>query len=113
MRTERRLKRSSQAVLPFELCPNMGLARANGFEPPIGIEPMTYALRASPVFDGGGWSVSSSAEVCRAVYVWQRLVMGGWRHVRGKRAPTRAHQAVEFIGFAWGEDDDALDALAA
>jgi hypothetical protein len=39
-------------------------------EPPRGIEPRTYALRASPVFDGGGWSVSSSAEVCRAVYVW-------------------------------------------
>jgi hypothetical protein len=80
-------------------------------EPPRGIEPRTYALRASPVFDGGGWSVSSSAEVCRAVYVWQRLVMGGWGHVRGKRAPTDLHQAVEFIGFAWGEDDDALRIL--
>ena len=31
MRTERRLKRSSRAALPFDLCPNMGLARANGF----------------------------------------------------------------------------------
>jgi hypothetical protein len=80
-------------------------------EPPWGIEPQTYALRASPVFDGGGWSVSSSAEVCRAVYVRQRLVMGGRGHVRGKRAPTDLYQAVEFIGFAWGEDDDALRIL--
>jgi hypothetical protein len=39
--------------------------------------------------------------------------MGGWGHVRGKRPPTNLHQAVEFIEFAWGEDDDALDALAA
>src|SRR5512133_2459355 len=73
--------------------------------------PVSCALRASPVFDGGRWSVSSSAEVCRAVYVWQRLVMGGRGHVTGKRAPTDLHQAVEFIGFAWGEDDDALRIL--
>jgi hypothetical protein len=77
-------------------------------EPPRGIEPRTYALRGSPVFNGGGWSISPSAEVCPTACGWQRLVMGGRGQVRGMRAPPDLHQAAEFIGFARGEDDDAL-----
>jgi hypothetical protein len=60
------------------------------------------------VFNGGGWSMSPSAEVCPTACGWQRLVTGGRGHVTGMRAPTDLHQAAEFIGFARGEDDDAL-----
>ena len=48
---------------------------------------------------------------------WQRLVMGGRGHVRGTpafrrtRPPTDLHGAAEFIGFARGEDDNALGIL--
>jgi hypothetical protein len=75
-------------------------------EPPKRIELLTYALRGSPVFNGGGWSMSPSAEVCPTACGWQRLVMGGRGHVRGM--PTDLHEAAEFIGFARGEDDHAL-----
>jgi hypothetical protein len=57
-------------------------------EPPIGIEPMTYALRASPVLDGGQRSMSFRAGFCLAVLGWRRLVMDGRGHTRGTR-PSR------------------------
>jgi hypothetical protein len=43
--TARRPSQPNQGVLPFENSPNKPLVRANDSEPPIGIEPMTYALR--------------------------------------------------------------------
>ena len=66
-------------------------------EPASGNRTRTYALRASPVLDGGGWWVPSSAEICPTVCGWQRLLTGGRGHVRGTHPPTDLHQAADFI----------------
>jgi hypothetical protein len=46
-------------VAPWE---NPPLTRGNAVEPPIGIEPMTYALRDSPRLMTVRWLESSTAE---------------------------------------------------
>jgi hypothetical protein len=56
-------------------------------EPPIGIEPMTYSLRAGPVVDGRVRSLPISAGLCPTAQGWRRLVMDGRWHVRGTWLP--------------------------
>jgi hypothetical protein len=65
------------------------VTRAN-VEPPIGIEPMTYALRASPVHDGGLWLVSFDAGLCPTLEGCRRPTMGERGHAGGTPSPGPA-----------------------
>ena len=66
-------------------------------EPPRGIEPRTYALRASPVDDGDRWLVSSNAGLSPTVggLVTAGDGQGGrW----GVSIPRRPTVTAEYLG---------------